>query len=301
MSTTEKVQTFWHGGALSPLAWSCLSSFVHFGHQTVLYTYDEVKAPQGVICKSADRIVTRTALFEWQGLYQPFSNIFRYNLIAKEGGWWIDTDVVCLTSNLPSGDVVFGRELEGEGTIAAGQFKFPKGHPLLDTLIQEASAIGASQREWGEMGPRLFTRVLREANQAERALGSETLYPVHWLEAFRVWLPDRARAIESRLKNACCLHVYNAVLSDLGVDFWAEPPRGSYLDQLYRKYPFHAPLKPLTRDGYRDTLRKIDSYLSQEWVQEYARSYGLNCRRMETRDLSRFGVFLRFFRRHGRV
>lgn len=45
-----------------------------------------------------------------QGSYSAFSNQFRYTLLYDKGGWWVDTDVVCLRRFDFDDDFVFATE-----------------------------------------------------------------------------------------------------------------------------------------------------------------------------------------------
>ena len=65
------------------------------GHNGVLYSYEEPKVPEGITLRPADEILERSYLFDWRGSWQP-SDIFRYALLEKKGGRWVDTDVVCV-------------------------------------------------------------------------------------------------------------------------------------------------------------------------------------------------------------
>ena len=37
------------------------------------------------------------------GSVAGFSNLFRYELLRRDGGWWVDTDVLCLAAELADG------------------------------------------------------------------------------------------------------------------------------------------------------------------------------------------------------
>lgn len=288
-SPGDTFQAFWHGGELNPLAWACLSSFAAAGHTTVLYAYDKIAVPPGVLLKAADPVVSRKDLFVWRGFLQPFSNIFRYRLLLENGGWWIDTDVVCLTGTFPDCDVAFARELDTQEIIASGQIKFPKGHPVMRVLTEEAPAIARTQKVWGQSGPALLTRILQERNQLKRAWSAKTIYPVSWLESCQLWLPERFEDVQDKFRNAISLHLYNGMFERFGIDPWTQPPRGSYLDHLCKRYPFHSPLKPLTSEAYRRTVDLINAYLDQTWVREFAEVHHLDRRPAMHAGAGRYG------------
>ena len=102
-------QSFWHGDALSPYELFCLKSFIDCGYAVDLYTYDvNLVVPAGVRVCDAAELISRKEVFVYQaegfgkGSPSAFSNHFRYRLLAEKGGWWIDTDVVCLSDRIPA-------------------------------------------------------------------------------------------------------------------------------------------------------------------------------------------------------
>jgi hypothetical protein len=47
-----------------------------------------------------------------KGSYSAFSNVFRYQLVLDRGGWWVDTDLVCLKAFDFDDEFVFATERE---------------------------------------------------------------------------------------------------------------------------------------------------------------------------------------------
>ena len=90
------IQGLWFGESLTNLERLCMKSFMDNGHEFHLYVYDELQdIPQGVIVKDANEIVPRTRIKEFRW-FAGFSDFFRYMLLAKKGGWYVDMDVICL-------------------------------------------------------------------------------------------------------------------------------------------------------------------------------------------------------------
>ena len=76
-----------------------VESFLRNGHSFHLYVYDDVDGvPKGAVLKDANEIIPRAEVFRnvQDKTYAAFSDIFRYKLLAERGGYWVDTDVVCL-------------------------------------------------------------------------------------------------------------------------------------------------------------------------------------------------------------
>ena len=93
------IQSLWIGDRLSTMEKLCISSFLQNVNDFHLYTYDKVKGvPEGTVIKDANEIVPSDMIFKYKehNSYAGFSNIFRYKLLFDKGGYWVDTDNVCL-------------------------------------------------------------------------------------------------------------------------------------------------------------------------------------------------------------
>ena len=65
--------------------------------------------------------------------------MFRYRLLLLRGGWWVDTDVVCLSPQVPEETLFLERE--DDATVGNAIVKFPQGHAFVGALY-EASPRG---------------------------------------------------------------------------------------------------------------------------------------------------------------
>lgn len=230
------VQSFWYGAALSPLEWLCLQSFIKHGISFHLYVYDEtLEVPDGVVLKDARAIYPEDRIFfyrdgEKRGSVSAFSNLFRYKLILETGGWWVDMDVLYTGHGIPETNQFFGFQ-SPNGTINCAIVKFEKGGEIARRCLEAAERCGTDV-SWGETGPDLFTRVLRDQNVAQLASPAEYAYPVSWEEALWTYLPGKRAEIEERIERnrAPFLHLWNEVLSRAGLQKDIAPPVGSYLD-----------------------------------------------------------------------
>src|SRR4051812_44012710 len=94
-----------------------IRSFLHHGHEFRLYTYQPVEnLPPGTVELDAAEILPASAIFESAShkTFAGFSNFFRYKLLLEKGGWWVDSDVVCLVPfDFPT-PYVFAQEYCGD-------------------------------------------------------------------------------------------------------------------------------------------------------------------------------------------
>jgi Glycosyl transferase family 2/Alpha 1,4-glycosyltransferase conserved region len=228
----QTFQSFWSGGALSPYESLCLRSFIDRGHAFDLYTFDlNLAVPDGVrICDAAELLPPQDFFVYQEGFGKgspsAFSNLFRYKLLAEKGGWWVDTDVVCLARDIPAFGEFFA--CEDAGRINVAVMRFERQHPVMVRCLEEAMRLGRNVR-WGDTGPGLFTRVVEELGYANRAFAASACYPVHYSEAADVLRASKSASLANRTAASLFVHLWNAMLQHAGVGKFSLPPRGSML------------------------------------------------------------------------
>jgi hypothetical protein len=224
---------FWYEGELNWVAELSIRSFTRFAETTVaLYGYDGESDPRipGCVWRNAEDIVPQRDLSEYKDNlgYARASDLFRYKLLFKRGGWYFDTDCILVRPLDPLFDhrYVFGRQ-DGD-LVGNGVLKFPAGDPILNLMYEECIQIGPKKHKYGMIGkvgskvpvtrryfvhdwitfgPAMITRHLREAGLIGQALPSECFAPIHWtnIEAFR------ERFILN--ERTYIIHLYNAGLT----------------------------------------------------------------------------------------
>jgi hypothetical protein len=271
-------QGFWHGPPLGPVRTACLRSFVAQGHRFVLYTYDEVDVPDGIVTEDASSVIPRSELFHFENPFTgrpdlgPFSDLFRFRLLHRTGGWWIDVDTVCLTPEIPEVDAAWAPENPEVHPRAVGtaHLALPAGSELTATLEARCAALSRDPLAFREvLGPRLLSEVIAELGLPLSQWGStDTFYPIRWIEAFKLWLPEYRDEVERRTAHAVFLPVYQSLPHYLGLDVGGLAPEGSYLDDLCRRHATGTGTgRRLTADAVIDGVRRF--FGDHEWaVQE---------------------------------
>ena len=90
-------QFLWIGSELSRLERLAIRSFLDHGHECHLYAYEDVgQVPAGTVLKDANEVIPRRHIFATSKGYATFSDLFRWELLLRNGQLWIDTDVICL-------------------------------------------------------------------------------------------------------------------------------------------------------------------------------------------------------------
>jgi hypothetical protein len=228
-------QTFWWGDALSPYEAFCLKSFIDHGHKIDLYTFDpNLSVPTGVSIRDASALISYDRFFTYEsgagkGSPAAFANLFRYRLLAEKGGWWIDTDVVCLSAAIPHFGQFFAQQ-DAEFVNNAILF-FEAHHPAMIRCYARAEQLGSSV-QWGDTGPQLLTQVLRDLGIIEQAHPPSSCYPVYYLEALDLLRPSESAAILERGKSSLFLHLWNEILRRNEIRKECLPPRGSVVRRL---------------------------------------------------------------------
>lgn len=229
------IQTLWVGPELSTLERLCLRSFLAHGHEVHLYSYGEVQGvPPGVAMGDGREILPEAAVFRYRdgGSYSGFSNFFRYKLLLERGGWWVDSDVICLTPFDLPGEHVFASELLRTGPVpATAVIKAPAGSEVMARAWEVCQSKDPGALEWGETGPQLLRAVLDELGLA--TVPPEVFCPIpydRWdgvLDPGLSWEPGEAtRAV----------HLWNDMWSRAGRSKDGSYPAGCLYERLKARY-----------------------------------------------------------------
>jgi cytochrome P450 len=248
---------FWHGGALPLLGQACVRSFTARGHRVRVHAYEPIILPAGAERSDARHIIAEDDPLQrlrTGASIAAFADCFRYALLHQQGGWWMDTDVCCLTGELPQLDRAWAEQ--ESGIINNAILRLPAGDPLAGRLAQLAHERARPGMPWGTVGPDLVTEVLGSNAGVDAEGLRPAFYPVHWREAHLLWLPERRDEVAARLEGARFLHCWAQALENMGIDLTRRAPAGSYLADLLNDIPGARALSPLTMLRTRASIRK---------------------------------------------
>lgn len=262
----QKITGLWVGETLPLLAQLCIKSFLDHGHGFQLFTYRPYdNIPAGTTVRDARGILPEEAVFcHENGSLAPFADWFRNEFLVREGGYWTDLDVACLSDDFPDTDTWFCSQ--EAGLVAVGVIAFPPHHPLMENLRASAEDPAfvlpwdspeaarakealrrdvpeASQRRrkapWGHCGPEGFTRALKHFNLLSAAAAPSHLYPLHYTVWRKCYNGD-CRLNSPELNNAWAIHLWGEMLRH-EPDAWENVSRNSIVGQLLDKHlPGHA-------------------------------------------------------------
>ena len=244
--------TLWIGDELGPVERACLRSVMRQGHSLALYSYGKPGGvPDGVEMRDAGMILPQTQVFTSRnGSFAAFSDWFRYELLARGLGTWVDTDVYLLKPLDSDRPYLFGEE--SPGILNNAILRLPPGSPaiplLLEPFTKGAIPRGLRWRQrlplrarsilqgridlrrlpWGSTGPLAVTAIAREFGLMGEALPSEIFFPVHWRRA--EWLVDPTLNLEQMTTGrTVAIHLWNNCIKELKAK---AAPEGSFLKRL---------------------------------------------------------------------
>lgn len=235
------VQGLWIGPELSAMERLSAASFLANGHEYHLYVYDDVKhVPAGVSVRDAREILPASAIFQYKGTksYAGFANHFRYELLLSKGGWWADTDVICLKPFAFAGEYAFASERHGDGGRIAnnGVMKSPAGSELLAHLCRVCRAKDTSQLVWGETGPRLLDASIKEFALDAHLEDPRVFCPLHYTEWAAALDPSAPAADKGFGAETYAVHLWNEMWRRDGRDKNGRYDPGCLYERLKREY-----------------------------------------------------------------
>ena len=240
-------QSLWIGPSLSKMEQLCVKSFIDHNLEYHLYTYGEVKnIPEGVIVKDGNEILPASEIYRYKnGSVSAFSNLFRFTMLYKKGGYWVDTDLACTNPKLYEEDYVFTTEPSRDynnSIICAGLIKLPKeSEPArMGMVIQkiQKQKILSGEVNWGS-GPKTVQQIVHKYNLHKYVLPWKTICTCNWT-GMPSLLNTNFPCHPSIIKD------YNSIPKEMfGIHFWNEIWRRNNLDKnaTYDKNSIYEKLK----------------------------------------------------------
>lgn len=251
------IHALWIGKKLGSISSCCLRSFVMRGHEVYLHTYADIEdIPDGVVQVDARDIIPEEKIIKHNetGSYALFSDIFRYELMNKVEGIYVDCDVYCLKPvTVPEHGYLLG--FEDDEWINGAILKIPKHSELLECLLNAAYdpqfvppwfsssrqfrlktkkifGIGKSIADmpWGVIGPKAITYYVQQCKLIKKIQPIDIFYPVHYLCVNQL-MDSGLKLDDITTSRTQCIHLYNEMLK--GIDLQSLD-RNSVLAKMLR-------------------------------------------------------------------
>ncbi|HSS22497.1 MAG TPA: glycosyltransferase [Pyrinomonadaceae bacterium] len=234
--TNRMVQGLWVGSELSQLEQLSIASFLANGHEYHLFTYEDVRhVPAGTTLRDANEILPSVSVFQYTGKpsYAGFANFFRYKLLLERGGWWVDTDTVCLRAFDFPEEYVFSSEIvKGFQVVNCGAIKTPPGSQVMAFAWQTCQAKDPAKLIWGETGPRLMGEAVNRSSLNRYVKPYYTFCPFAHYE-WRKMLEPNPPTVRA---ETYAIHLWNEKWREVGQDKNGEYPPGCLYERLKKRY-----------------------------------------------------------------
>lgn len=232
------IQGLWIGAELSVMERLSIASFLANGHIYHLYVYDDVKyIPEGTVLRDANEILPSSMIFQYKHSksYAGFANFFRYKLLLEKGGWWVDSDVICLKPFHFNEAYVFASEIDKNVQVAnSGIIKAPVASEAMEFAWRTCQAKDPEQLRWGETGPRLTGEAIRLFSLERYLKPFQVFCPLGYLEWAKVLDPCANLALD---QTTYAIHLWNEMWRRANKDKNIQHHSDCLYEQLKRKYP----------------------------------------------------------------
>lgn len=232
------VQGLWIGPELSVMERLSIASFLANGHAYHLYVYDDVRhIPEGAVVRDAGEVLPSSMIFQYKhsNSYAGFANFFRYKLLLEKGGWWVDSDIICLRPFSFSEEYVFASERNEDVQIAtSGVIKAPIGSEVMEYAWRTCRSKDPEQLSWGETGPRLIEEAIKVFSLEKYLKPSHVFCPLGYLEWAKVLDSNANLAFDH---STYAVHLWNEMWRRDNKDKNEQYHPECLYERLKRKYP----------------------------------------------------------------
>lgn len=243
-------QSLWIGGTLSKMEQLAMKSFVDNDLEYHLYTYGEVtNVPEGVIIKDGNEILPESEIFRYKnGSVSAFSNLFRFTMLFKRGGYWVDTDLACIRPFKFEKDYVVVTEPSRDyrySIVTSCFMKLPKGSDAARTgmIIQQIQKkkILTGEIDWGS-GPKTMQEVVMRCKLQDYIVPWYTVCSCNWTSMQSIVDPTFEcpnvviKDYNKLPKGMVGIHFWNEVWRRNGLDKNADFHKDSIYEQLKKKH-----------------------------------------------------------------
>jgi hypothetical protein len=241
-SRRDEFRVFWSGPRLSVYEELCLVSLVSRKQRVQLFSYEkDLRVPDGVELCDANEIVPgppREFVYpNGERTLALHSDLFRYEVVRRFGGWYVDLDMILLRDAPPSVDIYLVRE-PGD-LVNPAVMRFPPGSPLLAAAAREAMRVPPND-PWGTVGPFLMTRLVQEHGLADIVRPCSSAFAID-TSLCAMFLPQYREHLEARVADSDFVHLYHEGRRRARILKGYGPPEGSFLDGLFRRFGFSFP------------------------------------------------------------
>ena len=248
---SEIIQSLWIGTSLSKVEQLSIKSFIDNGHEYHLYVYNPVEnIPEGTIIKDANEILPESEIFTYKsGSYSAFANYFRFTLLYLKGGYWVDTDLVCIKKFNFKQPIVVASEPHKyykRQNITSFLIKLPKGSEEakrgIEIQKEHKVKILTGEIKWAS-GNKTVIQIVNEFNLQKYIVPWKNFCSCSWQDAESLINENyKCRGynnINNLPKELYGIHLWNEVWRRLNIDKNKKYSDLCLFEQLKLKYNIH--------------------------------------------------------------
>ena len=164
-----------------------------------------------------------------------YTNLLRYLLLARFGGWYVDSDVVLLKGDLPDDEFWVGYEapnLTNNAILYTNEY-----HKY---IFKEAAHIAANDKLGkhvrGRTGPHLVNWLVTKNRMSKFIRPIDEAYAVSWKNASDVFFEEEKLNINIKTSQSPFLHLYMSIYADMGIPEDLAPPKNSWLSDKFDEF-----------------------------------------------------------------
>jgi len=246
-----EIANFFWDGEMSNLEKNCIKSFVRHGFKVKLWSYNGLVVEGAESCDASlildESYVNNNDIEQHHDIKSAekcklaaFSDIFRFRLIAKYGGWWFDTDCFCLKDVSEFTKIKSNHDLvsfyEEQGDIGCGVFYMKKDTIFSNLIIEEFNKLMEIEKgkisKWATFGPKFFTNFIIKHNLLNGIFDISQCYSIHWGQDDLMFYPQYLEQAIDMTKDSLLTHIWTAYFPEKQIDK-NNPIEGSFLHKLY--------------------------------------------------------------------
>jgi len=236
---TETIRTFWQGGVPSNYQLLSFKSFADRGCRVEVFSYDpSVHLPRWIVRRQAAEVLPPERVLTFlpaRGRFVVNVDLFRYALLAKFGGWWIDPDVVLLADALP-GDEIFLAGPDEFGVLSTAAVRFTPQHPVMLIAEEFAAANAAATETWQNAAAPYFTALADRHGLSSLCQSAMKAAPVPRSQIAALFDPSRGEVLAAEIGEGLFLDLHYDIWLEAGMSVTTAPPIGSFLHQLLQRH-----------------------------------------------------------------
>lgn len=308
----DPVHSFWYSknrseNSISVIELMCVLSYIANGHVFHLYTYspddtsmenlrrnvynfsklDAKKIDESFFIHDAREILDISHIFlDDRGKVgiAGFSDYFRYHVLLRNGGFWVDMDTICLKPFSFQEEFVFSTQRSNSNnspvSVTTCVIKAPKNSDFIKGLILDCDEIlnqdsnivefvdggdvngnGKLKKVvWGIIGPSFLNHRLKGTSLSQYIKPPEYFCCIDYFHIEHFTKPRFYNTLfRKEGKDMFCLHVWNAM--------WVDLVKKTNKNEIWDKDSVIEVLKARYIKGYVNTRRM--SYISWKYKTEY--------------------------------